>query len=187
MNLPPTAPILQGQKVTLRPLTAADVPLLARWLFEPDVLHFLHISEDPPQLRTLDAVQERFERMHADPWTLVWRIDTRAGRPIGQIELVDIRPLQRRAEMHMAIGEKDAWNGGYGSDALRTMLTFAFQELGLRRVYATPDEDNRRAIRAFEKCGFRQEGVLREHRLRYGKPVNMVMLAVLSHEIAVSE
>ena len=183
MKLQSTPPILEGQRVILRPLSAADVPHLARWLFEPEVLHFLQISEDPPELRTLEAVRERYERMRDNPWTLVWRVDTRDGRPIGQIELVDIHPVQRRAEMHMAIGEKDSWGGGYGSDALRTMLRFAFEELGLRRVYATPDEDNTRAIRAFEKCGFQREGVLREHRLRYGKPVNMLMLGVLSSEI----
>lgn len=183
MNLPSTHPILDGQRVTLRPLAADDVPLLAGWLFRPDVLHFLQISEDPPELRTLEAIQERFERMQADPWTLVWCIDTHAGRPIGQIELVDIHPLQRRAEMHMVIGEPDAWGGGYGSDALRTLLRFAFTELGLRRVFATPDEDNPRAIRAFEKCGFRREGILREHRLRYGEPVNMLTLGVLSSEV----
>jgi hypothetical protein len=44
--------------------------------------------------------------MQADPFTETWRIDTVKGRPVGQIELVDIHPLQRRAEVHVCIGER---------------------------------------------------------------------------------
>src|SRR5437016_6155120 len=92
---------LTEQKVILHPLKLADVPLLARWFFDPAVVHWLQLSEDPPDLRTVDAVRERFEHMQADPGTRLWRIDTQAGAPIGQIEMVDIHPLQKRAELHL--------------------------------------------------------------------------------------
>ena len=174
--------VLEGANLTLRPLTDGDVPLLAKWLFEPEVLRWLQLSEDPPELRTEEAVRERFERMQADPFTMTWRIDTKEGRPIGQIELVNIHPLQRRAEMHMAIGEKDTWGQGYAMPAVRRLLQYAFEDLGLRRVYLTPDADNARAIRAFEKCGFVREGLLREHRLRHGQPTDMLMMGVLSRD-----
>ncbi|RPJ50910.1 MAG: N-acetyltransferase [Chloroflexi bacterium] len=175
-------PVLEGEKVRLQPLTAEDVPLLTRWFRDAEVVHHLQLSEDPPELMTIEAVRERFNYMDSDPFTRVWRIDTKAGRPIGQIELVNLHPLQKRAEMHISIGEKDYWSGGYGSDAVLTMLRFAFNDLGLRRVYATPDADNIRAIRSFEKCGFVLEGTLREHRLRHGQPVDMVMMGALRKE-----
>jgi hypothetical protein len=53
---------LEGGEVRLRPLLENDVSLLAKWLFDPDVLHWLQLSEDPPQLRTEEAVRERYER-----------------------------------------------------------------------------------------------------------------------------
>ncbi|HEX6383206.1 MAG TPA: hypothetical protein VF177_00915 [Anaerolineae bacterium] len=53
-------PILEGQQVLLRPLSEEDIPLLARWLFDPEVLHWLQLSEDPPELRTIEAVRERY-------------------------------------------------------------------------------------------------------------------------------
>jgi RimJ/RimL family protein N-acetyltransferase len=174
--------VIEGNTVCLRPLTENDIPLLARWLFDPEILHWLQLSEDPPQLRTLEAVRERYEQMQADPFTLIWRIDTREGLPVGQIELVDIRRLQGRAEMHLVVGEKTIWGGGYGTDAIRQMTGFAFRQLGLRRIFATPDADNARVLRVFEKCGFVREGLLRKHRLRYGVPTDMVVMGLLRED-----
>ena len=54
--------------------------------------------------------------------------------------------------------------------------------MGLRRVQLITDEDNARGIRCYEKCGFVREGLLRAHRLRYGKPLNMVIMGVLKEE-----
>ena len=113
---------LYGGEVCLRPLVEEDAPLLARWLFDPEALHWLQLSEDLAELRTSQAVRERFERMQADPFTETWRIDKVKGRPVGQIELVDIHPLQRRAEVHVCIGEKDIWGRGYGTRAVRRLL-----------------------------------------------------------------
>ncbi len=87
--------------------------------------------------------------------------------------------MQRRAELHLSLGEKTIWGRGYGTAAIRRIVQYGFEEFDLRRIFATPDEDNVRVLRCFEKCGFVREGVLRQHRLRYGQPVNMVMMAVL--------
>lgn len=180
-------PILKSSKVVLCPLASEDVALLRQWFFEPDVLQWLQISEDPPEYRTVEAIRERFERMQADPSSHVWRIDTAAGQPIGQIELVEINRLQRRAEMHLLIGENKVRGNGYGSEAIRLLLKHAFEELKLRRVYLIVDEDNQRAIRCFEKAGFIKEGLLRHHRLRNGQPINMFIMGSLNEDVMNSE
>lgn len=177
---------LSGDGVCLRPLAEEDVSLLTRWLFDPDVLHWLQLSEDPEELRTEEAVRERFERMQADPFTETWRIDTVEGRPVGQIELVEIHPLQRRAEMHLLLGEKAVWGRGYGTRAVRRLLGHAFDDLGLRRVFAMADEDNVRVVRLFERCGFAREGLLRRHRLRHGQPVDMILMGILEEDYGAS-
>ena len=173
---------LDGGEVCLRPLVEEDAPLLTRWFVDPEVLHWLQLSEDPAELRTSQAVRERCERMQADPFTETWRIDTVKGRPVGQIELVDIHPLQRRAEVHVCIGEKDVWGRGYGTRAVQRLLGHAFEDLRLRRVFATADADNARVIRCFERCGFTYEGRLRRHRLRHGQPTDMVVMGILDGE-----
>jgi RimJ/RimL family protein N-acetyltransferase len=180
-----TDPVLEDGGVSLRPLVEDDVPLLARWFFDPDVSHWLQISEDPPHLRTTEAIRERFEIMRDDPFTEVWRIDA-DERPIGHIELVGVHELQRRAEMHLSIGEKDVWGRGHGTRAVRLVLYHAFEDLRLRRVFAMADADNVRVIRLFERCGFAREGLLREHRLRHGRPVDMVVMGLLGREYEAS-
>lgn len=166
----------------MRPLQAADVPLLHHWFYQPDVIRWLQLSEDAPEYRTLAAVQERFERLDADPHTHVWRIDAADGTPIGQIELTEIHPLQRRAEMHMLIGADGVRSRGYGSEAVRVLLDHAFRNLQLRRVTLIVDADNPRAMRCFEKAGFVREGLLRQHRLRHGEPVDMMIMGALADD-----
>jgi len=170
---------LEGELVRLRPMGEQDVPLLFRWYSDPDVRHWSYFTEDPPELATLAAHHERYQMIRDDPAQLLWCIESMDGRPLGDIALQDIQPLQKRADLAVSIGEKSYWGRGYGSDAVRLALRFAFEELACRRVTLLVDGDNPRAIRAYEKCGFVREGVLSEHRLRYGEPVDMIAMAVL--------
>ncbi|TMG02737.1 MAG: GNAT family N-acetyltransferase [Chloroflexi bacterium] len=64
----------------------------------------------------------------------------------------------------------------------RLVLRYAFEDLELNRVELTTDEDNRRAIRCYEKCGFAREALLRQHRLIDGKFGNTLVMAVLREE-----
>lgn len=170
---------LEGPNLRLRPLCEADVPLLFRWYSDPDVRHWSYFTEDPPGLATLDAHRERFASIRDDPAQLLWCIEMLDGMPIGDLGLQEIHPLQKRADLAISIGEKSDWGRGYGPEAIRLALGFAFDELDCRRVTLLVDRDNVRAIKAYEKCGFALEGVLREHRLRYGQPVDMLAMAVL--------
>lgn len=171
--------MLESELTLLRPLEEADVPLLARWLLDPHIKQWLQLSEDPPVYCNEQSVRERFHAMKASPSIELWRIETREGRPIGQIEIVDIRTLHGRAEMHMCIGETDLHSRGYGTDALRRLLRHAFESLKLRRVHCIVDADNSRAIRCYEKAGFMREGLLRQHRLRHGIAVDMLAMGIL--------
>ena len=170
---------LESKLTVLCPLEENDVPLLTKWLLDPQIKQWLQLSEDPPEYCNEEAVGQRFHAMKASPCIELWRIDTRQGRPIGQIEIVDIRPLHGRAEMHMLIGECELQGQGYGTDALRRTLRHAFESLNLHRIHCIVDADNSRAIRCYEKAGFAREGLLRQHRLRFGKTVDMLAMGVL--------
>jgi RimJ/RimL family protein N-acetyltransferase len=80
------------------------------------------------------------------------------------------------------IGEKDCWNQGYGTEATRLILEFAFGELGLHRVWLDVDSDNRRARRAYEKAGFKQEGIKRDHMYYDGAFHDIVLMSILSSD-----
>ena len=170
---------LIGEQVRLRPVEERDLPLFSDWLNDPDVRYWQHRSEDA--LETMESERRWYEGMRNDPARMAWCIETRVGQPIGSLGLMGLGDTHRRAELYIFIGKND-WSRGYGTDAIRCVLRYAFQEMGLRRVHLITDEDNARGIRCYEKCGFVREGLLRAHRLRHGKPIDMIVMGALRDE-----
>jgi RimJ/RimL family protein N-acetyltransferase len=86
------------------------------------------------------------------------------------------------AFMGIGIGERELWGKGYGTDALRVILRFAFQELNLRRVSLDAFEYNPRAIHSYEKVGFVHEGRARGYLNREGKRWDLIFMGILQEE-----
>lgn len=84
--------------------------------------------------------------------------------------------------MGLGIGERDFWGKGYGTDLMKLILRYAFLEVNLRRVTLTVFEYNPRAIRAYEKAGFRHEGRIRGGLYRDGKRYDELFMGVLREE-----
>ena len=80
------------------------------------------------------------------------------GEYLGTLELYDLTPEE--ATLGILIGRKDRWGQGYGTEAVRAALDYAFRVLGLRRVKLRTFAHNLRARRAFQKAGFREVGVV---------------------------
>lgn len=83
---------------------------------------------------------------------------------------------------HITIGEKDAWGRGYGTEATRLMLDHAFDVLGMHRVALYVFEFNKRAIRAYQRCGFVIEGRSRESIYRDGRWWDELAMSVLESD-----
>lgn len=99
---------------------------------------------------------------------------------IGNVYLTDINYINRSANSHVLIGNKEYWGGGYAKEALSLMLDFAFNERGLNRVSAHVLESNIASIRMLQKIGYQIEGVLRESVFKNGKFRNQVVLSILN-------
>ncbi len=166
----------------LRPVGEGDLSLFLSWFNDPDVRYWLNMSDGPEM--TLESEREWYDEMRGDPARVVWCIETEEGRPIGNLGLHAIEETHKRATLGISIGEKGHWGRGYGTEAISQSLRYGFQELGLRRIDLQVDEDNLRGVRSYEKCGFVREGLLRAHRLRRGRPVNAVVMAVLREDWA---
>jgi RimJ/RimL family protein N-acetyltransferase len=170
--------IIQGATVRLRPLEERDLPTCVEWMNDREVTRWLASVGEPP---TLADEEEWYDRRRADPDSVMWAIETEEGRLIGNVEL-RLTPAARRAEMGIVIGDKSAWNRGYGTTTVRLVLRYAFEELDLNRIDLTTDEENHRAIRCYEKCGFVREGLMRQHRFVDGEFGNTLVMAVLREE-----
>lgn len=173
-----TAPTLRGERVRLRPVQEDEVARLTTWFNDAEVNYWLHQSEredaTPEDRRSVYIPEEGGSLL-----SLAVEAD---GRLVGVIHLVGIDLTHGRAELAIMIGDKGAWSMGYGTDAMRRLVRYAFEEIGLRRVELITDADNARGIRAYEKAGFVHEGTLRKHRVRHGKPLDMVVMSVLRDE-----
>ena len=112
---------------------------------------------------------------------LTWAIEVE-GRCIGTAGLHAIDETHRRARYAVAIFDPAAWGQGFGTEATRLVLAYAFDTLGLHRVDLRVLSYNRRAIACYEKCGFRPEGIERECALVAGEWHDDIMMSVLEHE-----
>jgi RimJ/RimL family protein N-acetyltransferase len=101
---------------------------------------------------------------------------------IGDIGLEVINWSNRDAFVGLGIGDRQLWSKGYGTDAMSIMLRYAFTELNLRRVSLSVFEYNPRAIRSYEKAGFRHEGRLRQFLSREGRRWDMLFMGILRAE-----
>jgi UDP-4-amino-4,6-dideoxy-N-acetyl-beta-L-altrosamine N-acetyltransferase len=167
--------MLKGERVTLRAIEREDIPRFLRWLNDPEVTRYLTIFM--PLSR--EEEERWFEQQLGDRNRKVLAIETESGEHIGNISLEDIDWKNRRATLGIVIGEKERWGQGYGTDAIRTLLRFAFEELNLNRVQLDVFDFNERARRCYRRCGFREEGILRQAHYTEGRYHDVVRMAIL--------
>ncbi|MFB3881332.1 MAG: GNAT family N-acetyltransferase [Armatimonadota bacterium] len=165
-------------KVRLRAHTEADLPNYVTWLNDPEVTEFTALESGKA---TLEGEREWFAHI-SDPACRDrnWAIEA-GGRHIGNCAL-HLDSDGRTASFGIIIGDKSAWNKGYGTTALREVLRIGFEEMGLHRIHLQAFAGNARGIRCYEKCGFRREGVLRQARYKRGKWADVVTMAILKEE-----
>jgi RimJ/RimL family protein N-acetyltransferase len=101
---------------------------------------------------------------------------------IGFIGLFELYKTHGDAMVAIALGERKFWGNGYGTDAMRVMLRYAFNELNLRRLGLIVFEYNPRAIRSYEKVGFSYEGRVRGAIQRDGKRWDFLYMGILRDE-----
>lgn len=170
-----------GERVRLRAVERSDIPTFVRWYNDPEVRQYLNMYEPVSTER-----EERwFEELQKQENDRVYAIEARIGEEwvhIGNIGLHRIRWKDRCAILGIAIGEKQYWGQGYGTDAIRALLRFAFEEMNLQRVELEVLDFNTRARRCYEKVGFRYEGTRRRAVFSGGTYHDSLMMGILREE-----
>ena len=170
--------MILGQKTRLRAIEREDIPTFVRWLNDPEVRRYLELY-----LPISKAEEENwFEAQLENESSRVFGIETEEGVLIGNIGLSELDWKNRNAYLGIVIAEKEYWGQGYGSDAITSLLRFAFGEMNLHRIHLSVFDFNQRAIRCYEKCGFRAEGRAREALFRDGSYRDTLQMAILRQE-----
>jgi RimJ/RimL family protein N-acetyltransferase len=176
--------LLHGELVRL---TAEEPELVAqtfaRWNRNTEYYRLLDM--DPAQLPSMKKIKEWIEKdLEKDqPNEFFFHIRTlQEDRLIGFIGLFGVAWMHGDAWVGIGIGEQDCWGKGYGTDAMRVILRYAFTELNLHRVTLGVFEYNPRAIRSYEKAGFTVEGRERQRLYRDGEHADGFIMGVLREE-----
>ncbi|MFZ5821054.1 MAG: GNAT family N-acetyltransferase [Chloroflexota bacterium] len=154
----------------------------AQWNRDSEYMRLL--DTDPPRLHSAKAIKEWLEKELEKATELYW-FTIRAledDRLLGDIELTVINWGSREAFAGIGIGAREFWGKGYGTEAMQLILRYAFSELNLRRVSLTVFEFNERAIRSYEKAGFRLEGRQRQFIQREGRRWDIFYMGILQEE-----
>jgi len=104
------------------------------------------------------------------------------GEKIGQVNNNKIDLENKRVELDIIIGAKENMGKEYGSDALKTLIKYLFKNFNINKIWIAARVNNPRAIRAYEKAGFKKEGVLREEDYFEGKFVDCIRFGILRKE-----
>jgi diamine N-acetyltransferase len=174
--------MIYGKRIRLRAPERDDLPTFVNWINDPEVRSglslFLPISMAQEE-RWFDDMLKRPVEEH--PLSIEVRNEN-DWAIIGNIGYFEYDSIARSAEAGILIGEKDYWNKGYGTEAMKILLKHGFETLNLNRVFLRVYEDNPRAIRCYEKVGFIREGRMRQARFSQGKYVDILFMGILREE-----
>jgi RimJ/RimL family protein N-acetyltransferase len=162
----------------MRALERDDLPHFVRWINDPETRRFMNLRY-PISMVEEEKWWAGFLERENDH---IFAIETKDGTYIGNIGLNGIERENRRAQLGIIIGDKRFWGKGYGTDAIRALLDWAFRYLNLNRISLTVFAYNERAIRCYRKAGFQYEGKMRQARYTDGQYYDELVMGVLRDE-----
>lgn len=176
--------MISGERIELRPLSAGLLPLVERWYNDLETSRTLGVDWRPistrRKMRHLDDLLRS-----SDPHFAVH--DLASGTAIGICGLDHVNIRNGTAEFSILIGDGSFRGAGYGTEATRLLLAYAFDVLGLNNVWLQVSSNNHGAIRAYEKAGFRTIGIRRESVLIGRQLIDDVYMDAIASDFERSE
>jgi diamine N-acetyltransferase len=174
-----TPAFLVGQRVYLRPLERDDLNTIRLWANDPEIRR---LTGETAPMSQADA-QEFLEKVQHDKDRVWFAVVVRENdRLIGEAGLLRMFRPWRTTDLSLILGDKGAWNQGYGTEAILLLLDYAFGVLNFHRVAIGVVALNTRALRFYEKIGFRQEGIQRDGYYCDHAYHDFVMMSLLEDE-----
>ena len=171
--------MLRGPNVTLRPTSESDEGVL--YELATDDASWEERNDTPPAPLSRAAYAERFRaRLLGNDVQFVIEV---GGSVVGRCDLFALDLYARHAEVGIAL-IPTARGKGYGTEALRLLVRFAFERRNLRRLHLRTLASNPAALASYTKVGFVREGVLRESAWVRGGYVDEILMGVLRSEWA---
>ncbi|MBI5931572.1 MAG: GNAT family N-acetyltransferase [Chloroflexi bacterium] len=171
--------IIQGQKIVLRPYQDGDAEIILESSNNPTIRRLtatfatFTLEQTQQYVARFAHATDRVGFIIAHPTTL---------EALGEIVILNIDADSRSANIRVSLFYEADFNKGYGSEAMRLMVDYAFQTLKLHRLGLDVLSLNPRAFHVYEKVGFKREGILRDVLFYEGQYHDEIIMSILEHE-----
>ncbi|MGE5251478.1 MAG: GNAT family N-acetyltransferase [Bacteroidota bacterium] len=177
-------PLLKGRLVRLSAMDAEEMSkYFAAWNRDSELMRLMDSGPSVPHSakKSKEWLEKQLNELgQARYWFTIRALED--GCLLGDIELEITDWNRREAFVGLGIGPSEFRGKGYGTEAMQLALEYAFLELNLNRVTLNVFEYNPRAVRSYEKAGFRHEGRMREALFREGRRWDLIYMGILRQE-----
>jgi len=168
---------IKENNVAIRKFDFADVDLKVKWINDEKNNKYLHYALPLYADKTTEWWERTKDADGRLDLTILYN-----DEPVGLIGLLGIDRVNKKAEYYVCLGEHSCKGKGVAKTASRLLVRYAFEELGLNKVYLYTEEENIPAQKLFESLGFRKEGLLIDDLIYNGRKVNRYVYGLLKEE-----
>ncbi len=172
-------PVINGEKLSLRPITDADTDDIVRWRNDPEVWKYFLFREPFTAEMHREWLKTKVETGKVIQYIIV---EHETGKSVGSVYFRDVDEKNESAEYGIFIGESWARSRGLGTETARLFTAFGLDVLRLHRISLKVLGGNEIARRSYEKAGFQTEGVFRDYVKLGGKYTDVIFMARLAEE-----
>ena len=170
---------ITGNRTFLTAVDKSSIETFREWRNKPELRKYFREYRELSK----DMQEGWFEsKVLGDPNLVNFEIhDSKTSKLIGHCGLYYINWIHRSAEFGIYVGDDDYRNGGYGSDALRSLVKYGFEDLNLNRIWCEVYSNNV-ALAVYKHIGFKHEGTMRESYYNEGQYWDAHILSMLKKE-----
>ena len=162
----------------LSPINIDDAEQFTEWVNNIDLTVNLSIA---PCIFTIEQEKQILENLCKEGYNFSI-IKLKNDELIGICGLLNVDKINRTAEAGIFTGNKKYWSKGYGAEAMKLLLDYSFNLLNMNSIFLRVHSFNERAIRCYQKCGFKEIGIRREAYILGGETYNQVYMDILAKE-----
>jgi RimJ/RimL family protein N-acetyltransferase len=165
--------------VTLEPLSLDHAPRMAAWMQDPTVREGVGLRSEPSLQSTRDWIARALADLTIQAFAVLL-----AGQHVGNVVLDRWDPYLQTARLSIYLGEPEARGRGVGMTAVFRAARAGFAHWQLHKIWLIVHEENSAALAAYERIGFRREGLLRDEFFLGGRRLGAVYMGLLRGEFA---
>lgn len=170
---------LKSERIYLRPLEESDAKLFLTTVNDEEIRYMTGTKGS----FTLEQIQQHIRISNEDSTRYDFAICLNEnGQMIGELSISDIDENNSKAGFRISMNTIELTGKGFGTEAIQLVLKFVFEELKLNRLQLEVFSHNKRGIRAYEKLGFKQEGILRDSLYYNGEFSDEIIMSILHKE-----